>query len=186
MQRLELLCLPMKAERSQAEARKRAEERFCAEMVETVRARLFKGVSDKEWWQNKRAVEQAVAEPAAYLHARGVYGTAERYRTIISRVIVGIEEHAKRSEIRRMAYYFLHAIQEHMKHQGDGYYEEAKTPRSASGLFAGAARGIAARRPEDEAAAALTTALAASAAVLRSKGGRRKKRPAQSQQGRLF
>lgn len=176
----------MKAEQSQTKARKAAADRFCGQMVATVRARLFNGVPEREWWQHERFVRQAVMEPARYLAERGAAGTAERYRTILLRVVVAIEDHANRAAIRRMALYFLHAVQEHMRIQGDAYYEEAKTPRTAAGLFSGAARGIAARRPEDEESALLTASLAASAAVLRSKGGRRKSQAPRSEQGRLF
>jgi hypothetical protein len=169
-------------EQVQAKAREDAAAKFCREMLAMIRKRLFTGRPEKEWWQSQSHVRQAIMEPARYLQERGAALPASRYRIILLTVLVGIEQHANRAEIHRMAVYFLHAVQEHMKHQGERYYEEGKTPRGIDLMVGSALKSLQGRVGDRD----ITAALSASAAILAQRGGRKRKQPPRGVQKELF
>jgi hypothetical protein len=160
---------------------KAAAERYCWKMVALVRARLFNGIDDKEWFKvHRRLVLQGVMEPARYLREREAALPGSRYEQIVTGCVETIEKHGNLRNIRRMGCYFLDVVQKHMRFQGEEYYMEGKTPRGVNLLLNSA---LLALRPRGQ-AQDLTKTLAASVSVLRTGGGRKKK--ADPKQQNLF
>lgn len=171
----------MTPEESQALARKAAAARFSREMLAVFRARLFSGVDEKEWFEQRSTLLKAVMEPARFLQERGAALPGSRYREILEEIIRGIERHGRLAKIRLPSLYILHCVQEHMRRHGGNYYEEGKTPRGVSLMVGGALKSLTPRGH----AHALTTALGAAAAAIRGLGSR-KKPPGATTQGELF
>lgn len=154
------------------QAQKDAAAKFLADMLAVIRARLFKDVPEKLWFQHEApVVRKAIMEPARYMQERGAALPGTRYRQILLTVVAGIEEHATRDQVRRMSHYLWTSVQKHMLFQGANYYEEGKTPRGITLVIDPALKSM---RPKAE-ARALTETLAATAAALSSRAGRRKK-----------
>lgn len=65
-------------------------------------------------------------------------------------IITGIKHHGKTGEIRFFSGYFLHAVQQHMKIQGERYYNEGKGARNQAEKALGAIWAVA-PAPEDQA-----------------------------------
>ncbi len=168
--------------REEEQARERAArlKQFADEMVAEVRRRLFDGVPEKVWWQNRQYVLKAVTEPADYLHERGAALPASRYRDIIREVIRSIEAHGDLGRIRRMAFYFLDCVQKHMRHQGDRYYEEGKH-RTISPVVKSEMKRMQVREESVQVTAVLA---GVRADLVKSNGGRRKKAVAGIQEQR--
>lgn len=55
-------------------------------------------------------------------------------------VINTIRRHGKRDRIARFSVYFLHCVQEHMRHHGEEYLQAAKAPRAVGAILPGAMR----------------------------------------------
>lgn len=168
-------------EEYQGAARAAAAEKFSREMLGVFRMRLFADVGEKEWFEHRGTMLQAVMEPARFLRERGAALPGSRYREILMEILAGIEQHGNLSKIRRKAIYVLHCVQMHMKRHGGNYYEEGKTPRGVSLMVGGALKAL---TPQGQ-AHGLTAALGAAAAVIRGPGGRRKPRGG-GIQGELF
>jgi hypothetical protein len=82
------------------------------------------------------------------MNERGVQARPNIYRDILGTVIKTIRERNNVSQIRRFSVYFLHAVQEHMKHHRDQYYYMAKAARPVAKPAAGSpARNFQAHRP---------------------------------------
>jgi hypothetical protein len=113
--------------------------------------------------------------PARYLDDRGARLPEDRYRKLLQMIFRDIHTHIPDPrKIRRMSVYLLHAVQAHMKHQGDRYYEIAKTPRAAGSVAKQAMAGLEVGHP-------VTTELAKANAVLSARVQRRCKPTAETQ-----
>ncbi len=99
-------------------------------MLALIRREFFAKTPAKLFFQERGLLLQAVSYPATYLNDRGVACQASRYRAILMTVINTIKRHGNRAKIARFSAYFLHAIQTHMQHHGDEYYQAAKEPRA--------------------------------------------------------
>lgn len=71
----------------------------------------------------------AITTPANWLEDRGVQLPEKRLREILDEIIVGIKRFGDTGHVKFFCRYFLFAVQEHMKHHGERYYEEGKTLR---------------------------------------------------------
>jgi len=153
-------------------------------ILRRLRTRFYAG-EDKLFFQEIRLLKQAISHPAAWLHQRGVSLPTERYEALLLTVLRGIVEHAQAADIRSFGRYFLHAVQQHMRHQGESYYNEGKALRR---VVEDVMHGL--RKPIAGAGQDRTVeTLAAAHAVLASKGGAKKKaarRTEQQQQLGLF
>lgn len=84
---------------------------------------------EKGFFQQRPLLVQAITHPAFYLDERGVRLPERRLCEILDTVIRDIQHFGATAMIENFCRYFLHAVQKHMKHQGDGYYDEGKSLR---------------------------------------------------------
>ncbi len=148
---------------------------FVLEQLVLLRREFFKSATNKQYFQQRPVLIQAITWPARWMNKRGAKLPASGYRRIIGTVISSIKQRGNVARIRRFSIYFLHSVQEHMKHHGDEYYEAAKDvrrigqilPRLTASLGFDALK---ARHPDRT-----TEDLAKLNRVLRSPGGRRRK-----------
>ena len=84
---------------------------------------------EKGFFQQRPWMMQAITHPAFYLDERGVRLPERRLCAILDTVIRDIQHFGATEKIGNFCRYFLHSVQKHMKHQGDGYYEEGKSLR---------------------------------------------------------
>jgi hypothetical protein len=146
------------------------------EMLGEVRRRFFPRETQKRWSQEQGIIRQAITYPARYLEDRGASLPEDRYRKLVLHIFRDIHTHIPNPDkIGRMSYYLLHAVQRHMQHQGDRYYEIAKTPRAAAAVAKQALAGL-------EVGDSVTPELAKANAVLAAHVQRRCKPAAETQQ----
>lgn len=141
------------------------------QMLQVVRREFFSGTPEKQFFQERNLLLQAVTYPADWLHRLGAELPAAEYRRILQTVIDTIREHGNRAKITRFSAYFLHAVQTHMQHHGEEYYIASKQLRPASTAVPGIVREL---RVDDRTADVIATLVEVRRA-LRSKGGRKKK-----------
>jgi len=104
---------------------------FVQGTLRMIRASFMGGVSDKQFFQEKRWLEEAITHPASWLRERGgSYVTIKLMRRILTTVVRSIRQHG--DQPRRFSIYFLYCVQQHMKHHGDEYLQEAKRTPAAS------------------------------------------------------
>jgi hypothetical protein len=107
------------------------------QLLQLIRKTFFADLTEKQWYQERPMIEQAICYPARWLKEKGATKvSAARYRSIIQTVITAIKKHANRQKIERFSVYFLHCVQEHIVHHGETYYNEAKAPRTSADLVA--------------------------------------------------
>jgi hypothetical protein len=145
--------------------------RFVEEMLRRIRREFFSQHTEKRFFQERQMLIQAITWPAEWMNRRGAKLPASGYRRILGTVIQTINRHGEQVKFRRFSLYFFKALQEHMNHHGDEYYEAAKC-RSIGAMLPAVARDVRTGRGQDP-----TTAIMAQMnAVLRSPGGRRRRR----------
>lgn len=127
---------------------------FTEEMLGVVRRDFYPPAFAKEFFEDRRFLLSAITNPARYLNDRGARVPASKYRSILTTVISTIKRHGKsRANIERFSIYFLHCVQEHMKHKGDDYLQAAKELRPVGSLVGGVlerARKAANTSPSDQ------------------------------------
>jgi hypothetical protein len=84
---------------------------------------------EKGFFQQRSLLIQGITHPAHWLNERGVRLPERRLCQILDEIIKGIMHHGATARIGYFCRYFLFTVQEHMKHKGDGYYEEGKSLR---------------------------------------------------------
>ena len=84
---------------------------------------------EKGFFQQRTVLIDAITTPARWLDERGVRLPERRLCQILDEIIKGIQHFGATGEIKFFCRYFLFAVQEHMNHQGDRYYEEGKSLR---------------------------------------------------------
>ena len=85
--------------------------------------------NEKGFYQQRSMLISAITTPARWLEERGVRLPEQRLEEILVGILRGIMHHGNTGNIGFFCAYFLKAVQDHMKHQGDGYYEEGKSLR---------------------------------------------------------
>ena len=98
--------------------------------LRSIRNQFYQG-HEKLFFQEKRMLLMAITYPASYLKERGVGLPATRYKALLTEVIRTINAHGNLKAVRSPGRYLLHAVQQHMLHQGDTYYEVGKRTRNA-------------------------------------------------------
>jgi hypothetical protein len=146
-------------------------ERFVEEMLRWIRREFFAKCDAKHFYQERPMLIQAITWPAEWMNRRGAKLPASGYKRILGTVIQTINRHGEQVKFRRFSLYFFKAVQEHMKHHGDEYYEAAKC-RSIGAMLPAVTRHVRTGRAEDP----TTEIMAQMNAVLRSPGGRRRRR----------
>lgn len=140
-----------------------------AEMLRLIRGLFFKKATDKQFFQERPMLERAITYPARYLNERGVKLPGSKYRAILVTVINTIRDKGNRSLIKRFSAYFLHSVQEHMRHHGDEYYYAAKDARPIASLVDSVVSKAGRQSSPDR----TVEVLAEVHQVLKSKGGRK-------------
>ncbi|MEI6034491.1 MAG: hypothetical protein WCS65_09455 [Verrucomicrobiae bacterium] len=85
---------------------------------------------EKGFFQQRSILLNAITTPARWLDERGVRIPERRLCQILDEILKGIMHHGATGKIQYFCRYFLFAVQEHMRHQGDRYYEEGKSLRA--------------------------------------------------------
>ncbi len=124
-------------------------EELTAEMLAELRREFFKRSTDKQFNQEAHLLRQAIYFPARYLNDRGARALPSKYRQILRIVIQTIKAKGNRAKIHRFSVYFLHCVQEHMKHHGDEYYQAAKSARPVASLLDPALRRLQSQEARD-------------------------------------
>jgi hypothetical protein len=100
---------------------------FLNEQLGLIRKTFFAGKTDRQFFQERDLLSQAIAFPAAHLKERyGVKAPDSVYGNALRTVIETIVAKGNRAKIERFSVYFLYCVQEHMKHHGEEYYDAAK------------------------------------------------------------
>ena len=84
---------------------------------------------EKGFFQQRGILIDAITTPARWLDERHVRLPERRLCQILDEIIRGIQHFGETGKIQYFCRYFLHAVQLHMKHKGDTYYEEGKSLR---------------------------------------------------------
>ncbi len=106
------------------------------EMLARLRQTFLAGATDRQFFQEANALKIAICSPARWLDDRGVKANAGLIRKILETVIATIQKHGKRpAQINRFSIYFAYAVQEHMKHHGEEYYDQAKGSRRIGAIL---------------------------------------------------
>ena len=84
---------------------------------------------EKGFFQQRTMLITALTTPARWLDERGVRLPVGRLDEILDDIVKTIMRHGDTARIGYFCRYFLHAIQQHMSHQGERYYEEGKSLR---------------------------------------------------------
>ena len=98
--------------------------------LRSIHNQFYKG-HEKLFFQERRMLMQAICWPARYLDDRAVKISAERYTSLLTTVIRTVNAHGNLSAVRSPGRYLLHAVQEHMRHHGEDYYDAGKRTRDA-------------------------------------------------------
>lgn len=150
---------------------------FIAAHLATLRSKFYANKPDKQFFQERERLMTAISFPANHLKQRfGVKAPDSVYSNALKTVTAAILANAKLAKIECFSVFFLHCVQEHMKHHGEEYYEAAKASLRLIEQLPGVMRQV--RVGETERTADVLIELHR---TLRSRGGRKKKQPAASQ-----
>ena len=86
--------------------------------------------NEKGFYQERNFLLRSITYPAHWLKDRGVSLPEAKLEVILNEILRGIMHHGNTGNIGYFSAYLLKVVQDHMKHQGDGYYEEAKALRN--------------------------------------------------------
>jgi hypothetical protein len=86
----------------------------------------------KGFFQQRWLLVRGICHPAKYLADRGVGLTEADHRKLLTDQIRAIQHHGSTSSIRFFGRYWLHVVQEHMKHHGEDYYDSGKKLRQVA------------------------------------------------------
>lgn len=123
----------------------------------------------KGFFQQRWLLVRGISYPAKYLADRGVGLTEADHRELLTNQIRGIQHHGDTRAIRFFGRYWLHVIQQHMKHHGEDYYDSGKKLRQVADTAIESIRGQAAAQ-----ALEVTDRLAEIAAAIRPPTRRKK------------
>lgn len=153
--------------------------RICRDFLHTLRSQFYAD-DEKAFFQQRWMLMKAISAPASYLAKRGVGLTEADHRKLLTEVIRTIQHHGDTRRIRLFGRYFLHCVQEHLKHHGEDYYDSGKALRSIADAAVDSIKAKAAAQ-----ALETTDRLAEIHAAIRPPK-RRKKAPVSGGQPELF
>ena len=105
-------------------------DQLTARFLRSLKNQFYQG-REKHFYQEKNLLLQAICYPALWLDQRAVRISAKRYLEILTEIIRTINAHGNLAQVRSMGRYLLHAVQTHMQHHGEDYYEIGKATRNA-------------------------------------------------------
>lgn len=144
-------------------------DEFTAAMLAEIRRDFYRGEVGKRYFWDEPMLLQAIALPARWMNDHHVQASASKYREILRGVLGKIKEHGNRAAIHSFGRYFLHAVQTHMDHHGEDYYDQAKALRTQVNRATADLR-----RQQSQDAIAITTALDATHRILSRRSGRQR------------
>lgn len=142
---------------------------FAEQLLQLIRGEFFAGVPDKQFFQERNLLLQAVTYPADWLNRHGAKLPEPQYQQILQTVIDTIKAHGNRAKIRRFSAYFLHAVQTHMQHHGEEYYQASKRLPAAGAVVPAIVGELRAGDPRGDVVGVLLEVRR----TLRSRGGRK-------------
>lgn len=87
---------------------------------------------EKGFYQQRSLLIQSITHPASWLNDRNVRLPEKKLREILNDIMRGVMHFGDTGKIQYFARYYLHVTQQHMKHQGEVYYEQAKGLRTVT------------------------------------------------------
>lgn len=108
-----------------------AAPRIIADFLHILRTQFYPD-DEKGYFQQRWMLLRGITEPARYLAKRGVGLTEADHRKVLTEQIRTIQHHGNTRGIRYFGRYWLHVIQEHMKHHGEDYYDSGKQLRTVA------------------------------------------------------
>ena len=94
-----------------------------------LRTKFYAG-DDRGFYQDRRKLlNWVVLMPAKWLNNKGVTFHGDQYREIFVKVFIQAAAHVA-SKVHYRPAYLRHVIQEHFKHHGEDYYDQAKATRN--------------------------------------------------------
>lgn len=158
-------------------------EEIVTRFLASMRKQFFSG-NDRLFYQEKSLLMMAISYPARWLDDRAVAINSARYTEVLTVIIRTINAHGNLKNVRSPGRYLLHAVQEHMRHHGEDYYEVGKATRNA---IEDAVHGLKSRvKGADKAADSTVATLAETHRVLSAAKPGRKKKDQAPEQGSLF
>jgi len=103
----------------------------------------------KVFFQERRMLTTAITYLPDWLWDRHVQLPERRLRAILEEIIKGIQHHGSTDKIKSFGRYFLHVVQEHVRHHEDKYLDEAKDFRNALDNLTGKLNAKQAQKVED-------------------------------------
>ena len=96
-----------------------------------LRAKFYMLPGDEKCFaqDRKRLLKWVVLFPAAWLNSKGVTLHGDQYREIFVKTFIQAASHVQ-SKIQYRPGYLRHVIQEHFRHHGEDYYDQAKATRN--------------------------------------------------------
>ncbi|HYE32894.1 MAG TPA: hypothetical protein VEH27_15815 [Methylomirabilota bacterium] len=102
------------------------------DLLAAIRNQFYADVPTKKWAQDSAFIRRnVVLWPASWLNNRGVTLPPARYKEIILGVLNEVKIHGRTAVVKYWPGYLKHCLQEHFKHQGERYYDEAKALRAS-------------------------------------------------------
>jgi hypothetical protein len=112
-------------------------------LLDLVKAKFYQGHGLEFLKQRRHLLAWVVLWPASWLDNRGVTLPAERYRSILSAILVEAAACMRQSKVNYLPAYLKQVVQSHFRVHGEDYYAEAKSMRAQienAMLLAGQAR----------------------------------------------
>lgn len=155
-------------------------EDLTTRILRRLRLRFYTG-QDKFYFQELDMLKQAVFYPARYLDERSMRLPVEQYEKLLLSVLRTVIEHGNLAAVRSPGRYLLHSVQQHMKHHGEEYLQQAKKFDNALDQVM---RGIRNSKPME--ADATVPILAAAHRLLALQSGRNRNPAAREKQAGLL
>jgi hypothetical protein len=99
-------------------------------LLDLIRAKFYQGHQVEFAKDRPRLISWVVLYPATWLHSRGVTLPPDRFRQILSAVLVEAASFCEPSKVTYLPAYLRQVIQSHFRIHGEDYYDEAKAIRN--------------------------------------------------------
>lgn len=120
-----------KRQESPARARQQTPQEVRDALLELVQRKFYEGDWIGFQKEQKDLLRWVILWPASWLNERGVTVPPERYREIVSQVLITAAAF-QRGKIKYRPAYLRHVVQSHFAHHGEEIYGAAKAARSVA------------------------------------------------------
>jgi len=125
-----------------------AAKSIVSDYLHRLRNQFYGNLGDKAFYQQKGKLTEGICHLANWLEERGARLPERRYRAILDEIIVTIQRFGQPKD-PYFCRYWLTAVQSHVDHHGEAYYEEAKSFRYALDNLRGDLNAKQARKVEE-------------------------------------